>query len=45
VAHDLPLARKVQTLRAVIPEWHTDTRNGVEDLEATDWLSWVTGIP
>ena len=35
---DLPLAGKVQTVGAVIPERHADTGDGVQVVEATDGL-------
>jgi hypothetical protein len=41
----LPLASKVQTLRAVVPEGHAHSRNGVEDLETANGLLGVAGIP
>jgi hypothetical protein len=41
----LPLASKVQTLRAVVPEGHAHTRDGVEDLETANRLFGVAGIP
>jgi hypothetical protein len=41
----LPLACKVQALCTVIPEGHADTRNRVENLEATDGFRGVAGIP
>jgi hypothetical protein len=40
-----PFTRKVQTLRAIIPERHTDTRDGIEDFEAAQGLLRVTRIP
>jgi hypothetical protein len=42
---DSPLSCKVQTLRAVVPEGHADTRDGVENLKAANWLLWVSRIP
>lgn len=41
----LPLASKVQALCAIVPEGHADARNGVENLEATNGLSGVAGVP
>jgi hypothetical protein len=42
---DLPFACEVQDLVAIIPEWHTHTRDGIEDLEATHWFRRVSEIP
>lgn len=41
----LPLASKVQALCAVVPERHADTRDRVENLETTDRLSGIAGVP
>ena len=41
----LPLAGKVQALRAIIPEGHADTRNRIENLETTNGLLGVARVP
>lgn len=42
---NLPLASKVEALRAVIPERHTDTRNAIKDLEAPDGFLGIASVP
>lgn len=42
---DLPFAGQVQALSAIVPEGHADTRDGVENLEATNWLGGIARIP
>lgn len=42
---DVPLAGEVQALCTVVPEGHADTRDGVEDLKATNGLLGVARIP
>jgi hypothetical protein len=44
-AIDVPLASEVQALCTVVPEGHANTRDGVENLEATDGLFGVARIP
>jgi hypothetical protein len=41
----IPFASKVQALCAIIPEGHADTRDGVENLEATNRLLGVARVP
>ena len=42
---DPPFTSEVQALRAIVPERHADTRNGVEDLKATNRLRRIAWVP
>ena len=42
---DLPLAGQVEDLVSVVPERHAHTRDGVEELEAPNWLIWNFDVP
>ena len=41
----VPLAGEVQALCTIVPEWHADTGDGVEDLEAANGLLGVARVP